>query len=51
MERLEKERLAKEEREAKLKAEWEALSEEERFYRTSEDIFKEPCIKMRDLVQ
>ena len=50
LERLEKEKLAKEEREAKLKAEWDALSEEERFYRTSEDIFKEPCIKMRDLV-
>ena len=51
LERLEKEKLAKEEREAKLKAEWDALSEEERFYRTNEDIFKEPCVKMRDLVQ
>ena len=50
LERLEKEKLAKEEREAKLKAEWDALSEEERFYRTNEDIFKEPCVKMRDLV-
>ena len=51
LERLEKEKLAKEEKEAKLKAEWDALTEEERFYRTNEDIFKEPCIKMRDLVQ
>ena len=48
LERLEKERLVREEKEAKLKAEWDALSEEERFYRTHEDIFKEPCIKMQN---
>jgi len=51
LERLEKERLVREEKEAKLKAEWDALSEEERFYRTHEDIFKEPCIKMQNQVQ
>jgi|688.fasta_scaffold461998_1 hypothetical protein len=31
VERIEKERLAKEERETKLKAEWDALDENERF--------------------
>ena len=51
LERLEKERLVREEKEAKLKAEWDALSEEERFYRTHENIFKEPCIKMQNQVQ
>ena len=51
LERQEKERIAKEEKEAKMKAEWDALSEQEQFYRTNEDIFKEPCIKMQNLVQ
>jgi hypothetical protein len=31
VERIEKERLAKEERESKLKAEWDALDENEKF--------------------
>jgi len=46
LERLESERKAKEEREAKLKAEWDSLDENERFWRTNEDPYKEPSIKM-----
>jgi hypothetical protein len=38
------------ESQAKLKLEWEALSEEERFQRTNEDIFKEPCVKFSNQV-
>lgn len=48
-ERLEKERLAKEERDRKLKEEWDQLDEETKFFRTSEDIFKQPCIKFNNL--
>ena len=51
LERQEKERIAKEERDAKLKAEWDALSEQEQFYRTHEDIYKEPAIKMQNPVE
>ena len=51
LERQEKARLEKEERERKLAEEWESLDEEEKFFRTSEDIHKEPCIRMQNLVQ
>ena len=51
LERIENERKAKEERESKLKAAWDALDENEKFQRTNEDIFKEPAIKMQNLMQ
>ena len=51
LEKQEKLRLEKEERDRKLAEEWESLDEEEKFFRTSEDIYKEPCIKMQNLVQ
>lgn len=49
-ERMEKEEAERQEREAKLKEEWDKLDEETKHLRTSEDIFKEPCIKMQNLV-
>ena len=48
LEKLEQERLKKEEMERQRQAEWEALDEETKFYRTSEDVFKEPSIKMQN---
>ena len=51
LEKMEKARLEKEEREKRLAEEWEQLDEEEKFFRTNEDIYKEPCIKMQNLVQ
>jgi len=49
LERIENEKRLKEERKAKEQAEWDALSEEEKIWRTYEDIFKEPCIKMQNM--
>lgn len=49
VERLEKERRDKEEKERKLREEWDALDEETKFYRTNEDIYKEPCIKFHNI--
>lgn len=48
LERIERERRLKEEKERKLKEEWDALDEGTKFYRTKEDIFKEPCIKFQN---
>ena len=45
VERLEKEKNQKEEKERKLKEEWDSLDQETKLYRTSEDLFKQPCIK------
>lgn len=45
---MEREKRAKEERERKLREEWEALDEETKFYRTNEDIYKEPCVKFQN---
>ena len=49
LERQEKERKEKEERERKLKDEWDALDEDTKFFRTAEDIFKQPCIKFSNV--
>lgn len=49
VERLEKERKEKEEKERRLKEEWDSLDEETKFFRTSEDIFKQPCVKFSNL--
>lgn len=49
LERIEKERKEKEDKERKLKEEWDALDEDTKFYRTNEDIFKEPCIKFNNV--
>ena len=49
VERIERERKEKEERERKIKEEWDALDEETKFYRTNEDIYKEPCIKFHNV--
>ena len=50
LERLEAARLEKEELERQKQAEWDALDEETKFYRTSEDCFKEPSIRMQNRV-
>mmetsp|Transcript_22914 Transcript_22914/g.35244 ORF Transcript_22914/g.35244 Transcript_22914/m.35244 type:complete len:468 (+) Transcript_22914:176-1579(+) len=50
LERLEKERQEREEREKKLAEEWESLDPETKHIRHNEDIFKEPCIKMQNLL-
>ena len=50
LEKAEQERLEKEERERKLAEEWEQLDEETKHIRLHEDIFKEPCVKMQNLV-
>lgn len=49
-ERLDREKAEKEEKERKLQEEWDQLDEETKHIRTSEDIFKEPCIKMANEV-
>jgi hypothetical protein len=49
LERIEKEKSEKEDREKKLKEEWDQLDEETKHIRTSEDIFKESCIKMSNI--
>jgi hypothetical protein len=48
-ERLEKERRDKEERDKKLREEWDSLDEETKFFRTAEDIYKQPCVKFNNL--
>ena len=50
LERLEKEKQEREERERKLKEEWDKLDEETKHIRHNEDIFKEPCVKMQNMV-
>ena len=40
----------KEEQDRKLAEEWEQLDEETKHIRLHEDIFKEPCVKMQNLV-
>lgn len=50
LERLEREKAEREERERKLKEEWDQLDEETRHIRHNEDIFKEPCVKMQNMV-
>ena len=49
-ERLERERQEKEERDRQLAEEWDALDENERFFRSNEDIYKEPCIRFQRTV-
>ena len=48
LERIEREKKEKEEKERKFREEWDALDEDTKFYRTKEDIFKEPCIKFQN---
>lgn len=50
LERIEREKAEREERERQLAAEWDQLDEETKHIRLHEDIFKEPCIKMQNLV-
>ena len=50
LERLEREKAEREERERKLKDEWDQLDEETRHIRHNEDIFKEPCVKMQNMM-
>ena len=50
LERIEKERAEKEERDRQIQAEWDQLDEETKHIRQNEDIFKEPCVKMQNLV-
>ena len=45
VERQEKEKKEREEKERKLKEEWDSLDEDTKFFRTAEDIYKQPCIK------
>jgi hypothetical protein len=47
---MEKERSEKELRDSKLAEEWEKLDEETKHIRTNEDIFKQPCLKMQNMV-
>ena len=50
IERQSRLKLEKEEEERIKQAEWDALDEETKFYRTHEDPFKEPSIRMQNLV-
>jgi len=50
LEKMEKEKAEREERERQLAEEWEQLDEETKHIRQNEDIFKEPCVKMQNLV-
>ena len=50
LEKIEREKAEKEERDKKLAEEWEKLDDETKHIRTNEDIFKEPCLKMQNLV-
>lgn len=51
LEKLEQARLEKEELERQKQAEWDALDEETKFIRTQEDIYKEPAIRMQNMIQ
>ena len=51
LEKQEQARLEKEELERKKQAEWDSLDEETKFYRTHEDVYKEPAIRMQNAVQ
>jgi hypothetical protein len=44
------ERELVEESKRQLALEWDTLNEDEKHFRTSEDIFKEPCVKFSNLV-
>lgn len=46
-ERLEREKQQKEEEERKRQEEWDALDEDTKFFRTNEDIFKQPSVKFQ----
>lgn len=48
-ERLEKEEAERKERERIQQEEWDALDEDTKHIRHSEDIFKEPCVKLQNL--
>lgn len=50
LEKMEQERLEREEKEKKLAEEWDKLDEETKHIRKNEDIFKEPCVKMQNLI-
>ena len=50
LEKQEQARLEKEELERQRAAEWETLDEETKFFRTNEDIYKEPSIRMHNQV-
>ena len=47
---MEQERIEREEKEKKLAEEWDKLDEETKHIRKNEDIFKEPCVKMQNLI-
>lgn len=49
VERLEKDKREREEKERKLKEEWDNLDEDTKFFRTAEDIYKQPCIKFSNI--
>jgi hypothetical protein len=49
-EKAEQDRLEKEEKDRKLAEEWELLDEDTKHLRQSEDIFKEPCVKMQNMI-
>lgn len=48
LERQEREKKDKEEAERKRQEEWDSLDEDTKFYRTKEDIFKEPCFRFNN---
>lgn len=50
LEKMEQERIEREEKEKKLAEEWDKLDEETKHIRKNEDIFKEPCVKMQNLI-
>lgn len=48
LERQERQKKEKEERDSKLREEWDSLDEETKFFRTAEDIYKQPCVKFQN---
>jgi hypothetical protein len=50
LEKMEKDKAEKEERDRLLAEEWEKLDDETRHIRQNEDIFKEPCLKMQNMM-
>lgn len=50
LERQEKEKADREEKERRLQEEWDQLDDETKHIRHNEDIFKEPCVKMQNMV-
>mmetsp|Transcript_24781 Transcript_24781/g.17483 ORF Transcript_24781/g.17483 Transcript_24781/m.17483 type:complete len:133 (-) Transcript_24781:2563-2961(-) len=50
LERIEREKAEKEEQERIKQAEWDALDEQTKLFRTAEDKFKEPSIHLQNLI-